>query len=163
MPFFQFQFLCLSFLQVVRRGSGPLSPATHAHSTSHSQAYTTNNIYTPMGALPDGIRTRADLAVVVERVLILPSATLPSGYRQPRGDIHTHPWPGGSFSLGKNAPPSVRFELTSIGTATSENFLQRPWGHRATSYSQYFQYQSCITKNLYSRLILKCMNENTSS
>jgi hypothetical protein len=31
-------FLCLS---VMRRGSGALSPATHAHSTSHSQTYTT--------------------------------------------------------------------------------------------------------------------------
>jgi hypothetical protein len=37
-----------------------------------------NNIYTPMGTLPDGTRTRADLAVVAERVLILPSTTLPS-------------------------------------------------------------------------------------
>jgi hypothetical protein len=59
-----------------------------------------NNIYTPMGALPDGTRTRADLAVLVERVLILPSTP----YRQPRGDIHTHPWPGGGFSLGKILP-----------------------------------------------------------
>jgi hypothetical protein len=39
-----------------------------------------------MGALPDGTRTRADLAVVVERVLILPSTTLPSA---PRGHTHT--------------------------------------------------------------------------
>jgi hypothetical protein len=44
-----------------------------------------NNIYTPMGALPDGTRTRADLAVVVEIVLILPSTTLPSAPRR-----HTH-------------------------------------------------------------------------
>jgi hypothetical protein len=44
-----------------------------------------NNIYTPMGALPDGTRTRADLAVVAERVLILPSTTLPSAPRR-----HTH-------------------------------------------------------------------------
>jgi hypothetical protein len=79
-----------------------------------------NNIYTPMGALPDGTRTRADLAVVVERVLILPSTTL----RQPRGDIHTHPWPGEGSFLGKNPPPSVGFELTRIGTATSEYFLR---------------------------------------
>ncbi|KAJ3631753.1 hypothetical protein MTP99_012862 [Tenebrio molitor] len=40
----------------------------------HNNIY---NIYTPMGALPDGTRTRADLAVVAERVLILPSTTLP--------------------------------------------------------------------------------------
>jgi hypothetical protein len=97
---FQFQFLCLSFLQVVGRSSGALSSATHAHSTSHSQTYVHNNIYTSMGALPDGTRTRADLAVLVERVLILPSTP----YRQPRGDIHTHPWPGGGFSLGKILP-----------------------------------------------------------
>jgi hypothetical protein len=44
-----------------------------------------NNIYTPMGALPDGTRTRADVAVVVERVLNLPSTTLPSAPRR-----HTH-------------------------------------------------------------------------
>jgi hypothetical protein len=44
-----------------------------------------NNIYTPMGTLPDGTRTRADLAVVAERVLILPSTTLPSA-----PDRHTH-------------------------------------------------------------------------
>jgi hypothetical protein len=72
-------FLCLS---VMRRGSGALSPATHAHSTSHSDIH---NIYTPMGTLPDGTRTRADLAVVAERVLILPSTTLPSA-----PDRHTH-------------------------------------------------------------------------
>jgi hypothetical protein len=35
-------FLCLS---VMRRGSGALSPATHAHSTSHSQTYTTTFIH----------------------------------------------------------------------------------------------------------------------
>jgi hypothetical protein len=83
----------------------------------------------PWAPFPDGTRTRADLAVVVERVLILPSTTLPSA---PRGHTHTHPWPGGGFSLGKNPPPSVRFELTSIGTATSEYFLRQPCGHRAT-------------------------------
>jgi hypothetical protein len=44
-----------------------------------------NNIYTPMGAFPDRTRTRADLAVVAERVLILPSTTLPSAPRR-----HTH-------------------------------------------------------------------------
>jgi hypothetical protein len=65
----------LSFLQVVRRGSGALSPATHAHSTSHSQTYTT--LIHPWAPFPDGTRTRADLAVVAERVLILPSTTLP--------------------------------------------------------------------------------------
>jgi hypothetical protein len=82
---------CLS--QVMRRGSGALSPATHAHSTSHSQTYTTTFIH-PWAPFPDGTRTRADLAVVAERVLIF----LPPPYRQPRGDIHTHPWPGrGSF------------------------------------------------------------------
>jgi hypothetical protein len=41
-----------------------------------------NNIYTPMGAFPDGTRTRADPAVVAERVLILPSTTLPSAPRR---------------------------------------------------------------------------------
>jgi hypothetical protein len=69
--------------QVMRRGSGALSPATHAHSTSHSQTYTT--FIHPWAPFPDGTRTRADLAVVAERVLILPSTTLPSAPRR-----HTH-------------------------------------------------------------------------
>jgi hypothetical protein len=94
-PLFPLQFpffFCLS--QVMRRGSGALSPATHAHSTSHSQTYTTTFIH-PWAPFPDGTRTRADLAVVAERVLIF----LPAPYRQPRGDIHTHPWPGGGSFL----------------------------------------------------------------
>jgi hypothetical protein len=42
-PLFPLQFpFCLS--QVMRRGSRALSPATHAHSTSHSQTYTTTLI-----------------------------------------------------------------------------------------------------------------------
>jgi hypothetical protein len=73
----------LSFLQMVRRGSGALSPATHAHSTSHSQTYTT--LIHPWAPFPDETRTRADLAVVAERVLILPSTTLPSAPTR-----HTH-------------------------------------------------------------------------
>jgi hypothetical protein len=116
----------LSFLQVVRRGSGALSPATHAYSTSHSQTYTT--LIHPWAPFPDGTRTRADLAVVAERVLIFPTTTLPSA---PRRHTHTSmarrrflPW--------KKSSPSVRFELTSIGTATSEYFLRQPCGHRAT-------------------------------
>jgi hypothetical protein len=56
--------------------SGALSPATHGHSTSHSQTYTT--LIHPWAPFPDETRTRADLAVVAERVLILPSTTLPS-------------------------------------------------------------------------------------
>ncbi|KAJ3638782.1 hypothetical protein MTP99_002116 [Tenebrio molitor] len=70
----------------MRRGSGALSPATHAHSTSHSQTYTTTFIH-PWAPFPDGTRTRADLAVVAERVLILPSTTLPSA---PRRHTHIH-------------------------------------------------------------------------
>jgi hypothetical protein len=91
--FFHYNFpFCLS--QVMRRGSGALSPATHAHSTSHSQTYTTTFIH-PWAPFPDGTRTRADLAVVAERVLIF----LPPPYHQPRGDIHTHPWRGGGSFL----------------------------------------------------------------
>jgi hypothetical protein len=116
----------LSFLQVVRRGSGALSPATHAHSTSHSQTYTT--LIYPWAPFPDGTRARADLAVVVERV----SLFLPPPYRQPLIDIHTHPWPGGGSFLRKNPPPSVGFEPTSAGTTTSEHCLRQPCGHRAT-------------------------------
>jgi hypothetical protein len=60
------------------------------------------------------------------------SLFLPPPYRQPLKDIHTHPWPGGGFFLGKIPPPSVRFEPTSAGTATSEHCLRQPCGHRAT-------------------------------
>jgi hypothetical protein len=60
------------------------------------------------------------------------SLFLPPPYRQPLKDIHTHPWPGGGSFLGKNPPPSVRFEPTSAGTATSEHCLRQPCGHRAT-------------------------------
>jgi hypothetical protein len=44
-PFFHFLSNSFAYpiLQVVRRGSGALSPATHAHSTSHSQIYTTTD------------------------------------------------------------------------------------------------------------------------
>jgi hypothetical protein len=101
--FFLFQFLfCLSspsFIQVVRRGSGALSPATHAHSTSHSQTYTT--LIHPWAPFPDGTRTRADLAVVAERVLILPSTTLPSAPTR-----HTHtPMARRSFLPSKKSSP----------------------------------------------------------
>jgi hypothetical protein len=116
----------LPSLQVVRRGSGALCPATHAHSTSHSQTYTT--LIHPWALFPDGTRTRADLAVMVERV----SLFLPPPYRQPLIDIHTIPWPGGGSFLRKNPPPSVGFEPTSAGTATSEHCLRQPGGHRAT-------------------------------
>jgi hypothetical protein len=125
---FPIAFCLSSFLQVVRRSSGALSPATHAHSTSHSQTYTT--FIHPWAPFPDGTRTRADLAVVVERV----SLFLPPPYRQPLIDIHTHPWLGGGSFLRKNPPPSVGFEPTSAGTATSEHCLRQPCGHRATFY-----------------------------
>jgi hypothetical protein len=49
-------FLCLSFLQVMRRGSGALSSATHAHSTSHSQTYTTTFIH-PWAPFPTGLES----------------------------------------------------------------------------------------------------------
>jgi hypothetical protein len=64
----------------------------------HNNIY---NIYTPMGALPDGTRTRADLAVVAERVLILPSTTLPSA---PRRHTHTS-MAGRSFLPLKKSSP----------------------------------------------------------
>jgi hypothetical protein len=101
---------------------GTFPPATHAHSTSHSQTYTT--LIHPWAPFPDGTRTRADLAVVVERV----SLFLPPPYRQPLIDIHTHPWPGGGSFLRKNPPPSAGFEPTSAGTATSEHCLRQPCG-----------------------------------
>jgi hypothetical protein len=105
----------------------------------------TPTLSSPFSFLDDTIRTQhdihrwpirpgnpADLAVVDGRV----SLFLPPSYRQPLKDIHTHPWPGGDSFLGKNPPPSVRFELTSAGTAeTSEHCLRQPCGHRTTSLS----------------------------
>jgi hypothetical protein len=98
----------------------------------------TPTLSSPFSFLDDTIRTQhdihrwpirpgnpADLAVVDGRV----SLFLPPSYRQPLKDIHTHPWPGGGSFLGKNPPPSVRFELTSAGTATSEHCLRQPCGH----------------------------------
>jgi hypothetical protein len=46
--------LCLSLLQVVRRGSGALFPTTHAHFTSHSQTYITTFIH-PWAPFPTGL------------------------------------------------------------------------------------------------------------
>jgi hypothetical protein len=46
-----------------------------------------NNIYTPMGALPDGTRTRADLPVVAERVLRF---FHPPPYRHSPEETYTH-------------------------------------------------------------------------
>jgi hypothetical protein len=133
----------------VRRGSGALSPATHAHSTSHSQTYTT--LIHPWAPFPDGTRTRADLAVVVERV----SLFLPPPYRQPLIDIHTHLWPGGGSFLRKNPPPSVGFEPTSAGTATSEHCLRQPCGHRATntSITITFRNRNCFISNKFFLLV----------
>jgi hypothetical protein len=107
------------------RGTFPGHP--RPFHTSHSQTYTT--LIHPWAPFPDGTRTRADLAVVVEKV----SLFLPPPYRQPLIDIHTHPWPGGGSFLRKNPPPSVGFEPPSARTATSEHCLRQPCGHRATS------------------------------
>jgi hypothetical protein len=126
------------FPYVVRRGSGVLSPATHAHplfscllfldDTTRTQQHTTS-----MGSPSGRDSNPADLAVASEECLFLPPP-----YRQPLIDIHTHPWPGGGSFLGKNPPPSVRFEPTSAGTATSEHCLRQPCGHRATLFGSIF-------------------------
>jgi hypothetical protein len=77
------------------------------------------------------LRTQLQVKLCFKQVFL----SLP--YRQPLIDIHTHPWPGhrlpggGSF-LRKNPPPSVGFEPTSAGSATSEHCLRQPYGHRAT-------------------------------
>jgi hypothetical protein len=85
-PFFQFIFLVP--LPILSSGDATgLRGTFPGHPCPFHLTFTDihNNIYTPMGALPDGTRTRADLAVVAERVLILPSTTLPSAPRR-----HTH-------------------------------------------------------------------------
>jgi hypothetical protein len=79
----------------------------------------------PWEAHPAGIRT-LPISQWRRKNVALPSTTLPSA-----PDTHT-PWPGGGSFLGKNPPPSVRFEPTNAGTATSEHCLRQPRGHRAT-------------------------------
>jgi hypothetical protein len=122
----------LIFLYVVRRGSGVLSPATHAHPLSspfsgrHNTNTTTHNIHGR--PIRPGIRTLLT-SRWCRKSVALPSTT---PYRQPLIDIHTHPWPGGGSFLRKNPPPSVGFEPTSAGTVISSHCLQQPCGHRAT-------------------------------
>ncbi|KAJ3619948.1 hypothetical protein MTP99_003947 [Tenebrio molitor] len=70
----------------------------------------------------------ADLAVVSEGCRLF----LPPPYRHPLRDIHKHPRPGAGSFLGKNPPPSVRFEDTSAEIATSEHCLRQPCSRRAT-------------------------------
>ncbi|KAH0819249.1 hypothetical protein GEV33_003542 [Tenebrio molitor] len=120
-------FFFLFFPYVVRRGSGVLSPATHAHPLfSFLLFWTTQHEYNKHNIHPgfEPCRPRGGVGRV--------SLFLPPPYRQPLIDIHTHPWPGEDFFLGKNPPPSVRFEPTSAGTATSEHCLRQPCGHPAT-------------------------------
>jgi hypothetical protein len=88
---------------------------------------------TSMDGPSDRDSNPADLAVVVGRVFLF----LPPPYRQPLKDMHTHPWPGGGSFLGKNPPPSVRFEPTS---ATSEHCLRQPLPFRKDEIWQH-QYQ----------------------
>jgi hypothetical protein len=79
------------FPLVVRRGSGVLSPATHAHPLLSSillffsGRHETHTTQHPWEAIRPGIRT---LLVVGGRV----SLFLPPPYRQLLLDIHTHPW-----------------------------------------------------------------------
>jgi hypothetical protein len=104
------------FFLVVRRGSGVLSPATHAHRL--------------FSYLLSGDTTRIQHNIH--------GRPIRPGFEpcRPRGGVgrntHTHLWPSGGSFLGKNPPPSVRFEPTSAGTATSEHCLRQPCGHRAT-------------------------------
>jgi hypothetical protein len=79
-----------------------------------------NNTQHPWEAHPAWDSNPADLVVV--------SLFLPPPYRQSLINIHTHSWPGGGSFLRKNPPPSVGFEPTSAGTATSEHCLRQPCG-----------------------------------
>jgi hypothetical protein len=94
---------------MVRRGSGVFSPATHAHPllsfllSERHNTHTTRHPWVAPG--PSGRDLNpADLAVLVGRL----SLFLPPPYRLPQKDIHTHPWPGGGYFLGKISPPAMR-------------------------------------------------------
>jgi hypothetical protein len=117
------------------------TPGTFGHprppSLLLSPFWTTQHEYntTSMGGPSGRDLNPADLRWCRKSVA-LPSTTLPS----PLKDIHTHiHGPAEVPSLEKNPPPSVRFEPTSAGTATSEHCLRQPFGHRAT----YFKLFKC--------------------
>jgi hypothetical protein len=117
-------FFLFFFPYVVRRGSGGTlsSPFSFLDDTTRIQPHNIHGRPIRPGFEP--CRPRGGVGRV--------SLFLPLPYRLPLKDIHTHPWPGGGSFLGKNPPPSVRFEPTSAGTATSEHCLRQPCGHRAT-------------------------------
>jgi hypothetical protein len=83
----------------------------HKHNTHHTHNTTSMGGPSGRGSNP------ADLAMVVGIVFFF----LPPPNRQPLKDMHTHPWPGGGSFLGKNPPPSVRFEPTSHSHAATDD------------------------------------------
>jgi hypothetical protein len=95
----------------------PFWTTQHEYNTQH-----------PWEAHPAWDLNPADLAVVLDECR--------SSFHHPTVST-THPWPGGGSFLGKNSPPSVRFEPTSAGTATSEQCLRQPCGYRATQIFKY--------------------------
>jgi hypothetical protein len=100
-----------------------------------------NNTQHPWEAHPAWDSNPADLAVVSEECRS--STTLPSA-----PDRHTHTsMARRRFLPSKNLPPSVGFEPTSAGTATSEHCLRQPCGHRATSVMLlFFFYYNSVRK-----------------
>jgi hypothetical protein len=74
-------FLCLS---VMRRGSGALSPATHAHSTSHSQTYTATFIH-PWAPFPTGLEGSLHSRPIRLKQTVSVQVGLPQSARLRRG------------------------------------------------------------------------------
>jgi hypothetical protein len=88
---------------------------THTQHNTHTTQHTHNT--TSMGGPSGRGSNPADLAMVVGIVFFF----LPPPNRQPLKDMHTHPWPGGGSFLGKNPPPSVRFEPNSHSHAATDD------------------------------------------
>jgi hypothetical protein len=119
-----------SFFPVVRRGSGVLSPATHAHplSSPFSGRHNTNTTHNIHGRpIRPGIRTLLT-SRWCRKSVALPSTTLPSA-----PDRHTHTsMARRRFLPSKKSSPFGGIRTTSAGTATSEHCLRQPCGRRAT-------------------------------
>jgi hypothetical protein len=122
--------LCVNLLHPIWISVCPISTMMPTLSSPFSFFWTPQHEYKhkhPWEAHPDWDSNPADLAVVSEECR--------SSFHHPtvspcKTYTHIH-GPAEVPSLEKSSP-SVKFEPTSAGTATSEHCLRQPCGHRAT-------------------------------
>jgi hypothetical protein len=111
---------------VVRRGSGVLSPATHAHRL--------------FSYLLSGDTTRIQHNIH--------GRPIRPGFEpcRPRGGVgrntHTHLWPSGGSFLGKNPPPSVRFDPLAPGPRPRSTVSD---SHAATELPYFTTFKNCVS------------------